>query len=186
MEKIIKFCKQKFFNSVKPDERALILRKEGLAIGERCHVYDKVSFGSEPYLIHIGNDVRITEGVRFITHDGGVWVLRNLGLLKNADLFGQIIIGNNVHIGIDTIIMPNVIIGDNVIIGAGAVVTRSIPSNSVAVGIPAKVIKTINEYYEKNKDLADFTKGLTFTEKKEYLINKYIKNNYFKGDKNGK
>ena len=47
--------------------------------------------------------------------------------------------------------MPGVTIGSRVIIGAGAVVTRDIPDNSVAVGIPARVIKTADEYLEKIK-----------------------------------
>lgn len=47
--------------------------------------------------------------------------------------------------------MPGVNIGNRVVIGAGAVVTRDIPDNSVAVGVPAKVIKTADEYFEKLK-----------------------------------
>ena len=43
--------------------------------------------------------MRVTSGVQFITHDGGMWVLRNLNLLKAADYFGRIKVGNNVHIG---------------------------------------------------------------------------------------
>lgn len=49
------------------------------------------------------------------------------------------------------IILPGVIIGNNVIIGAGAVVAKDIPDNSVAVGVPARVIKTADEYLEKIK-----------------------------------
>lgn len=47
--------------------------------------------------------------------------------------------------------MPGVNIGNRVVIGAGAIVTRDIPDNSVAVGVPAKVIKTADEYFEKLK-----------------------------------
>ena len=54
-----------------------------------------------------------------------------------------VIIGNNVWIGGSVTILPGVTIGDNVTIGAGSVVTRDIPSNSVAVGNPCKVIKDI-------------------------------------------
>ncbi|WP_294353873.1 acyltransferase [uncultured Clostridium sp.] len=155
------------------DERLEFLRKKGVKIGTGCEVFPEVEFGSEPYLIEIGNDVRITNGVKFVTHDGGVWVLRNMNKLPNADIFGKIIIGNNVHIGWNSIIMPNVTIGDNCIIGCGAVVTKDIPSNSVAVGVPARVIKTIEEYYEQNKEKADFTKHMNQEEKKKYLFNKY-------------
>lgn len=131
-----------------------------------------MEFGSEPYMITIGNHVRITNGVRFVTHDGGVWVLRDLGL-KNADIFGKIIIGDNVHIGWNAIIMPNVNIGNNCVIGAGAVVTKSIPDNSVAVGVPARVIESIDEYYIKAQNKCVYTKNMSWEKKKEYLIKKF-------------
>ena len=54
------------------------LRKIGVTIGDDCVVEKTADFGTEPYLIKIGNKVRITKGVRFITHDGGLWVLRNM------------------------------------------------------------------------------------------------------------
>lgn len=158
-----------------PFKRAKLIRRFlGITVGDNCYIYPGVEFGSEPYLIKIGNNVRVTNGVKFVTHDGGVWVLRNNGMLENADLFGEIEIGNNVHIGIGAIIMPGITIGDNVIIGAGAIVTKDIPSNVVAAGVPAKIIKSINEYYEKNKEHAVFTKNMGAKEKKEFLINKYL------------
>ena len=82
------------------------LRKSGLKIGNACEIYRDVSFGSEPYLITIGNHVRITRGCKLITHDGGIWVLRKSKNLLDIDLFGKIKIGNNVHIGVNTVIMP--------------------------------------------------------------------------------
>lgn len=57
---------------------------------------------------------------------------------------GPIIIGNNVWIGEKVCILPNVRIGDGSVIGAGSVVTKDIPSGSVAVGNPAKVIRKIS------------------------------------------
>ena len=54
-------------------------------------------------------------------------------------------IGNKVQIGANAVIIGPIHIGDNSIIGAGAVVNKDIPPNSVAVGVPAKVIKTLNE-----------------------------------------
>lgn len=54
-------------------------------------------------------------------------------------------IGKNVWIGSDCTILPGIEIGDGAIIGAGSVVTKSVPSNSVAVGNPARVIKEINQ-----------------------------------------
>ena len=149
-------------------------REKGVTIGEGCQIYSSASFGSEPYLISLGNHVRINAGVDLVTHDGGVWVLRELDdKLKNADLFGRISVGNNVHIGTKAMIMPGVTIGDNCIIGCGAIVTKSIPNNSIAVGVPARVIETIDEYKEKHIDHVDLTKGLTYVEKREYLEDKF-------------
>jgi serine acetyltransferase len=109
-----------------------------------------------------------------VTHDGGVWVLRGLCKdMEKADKFGRISVGNNVHIGTDVVIMPGVSIGNNVIVGVGAIVTKDIPDNSVAVGIPARVIQTVQEYKAKNLDKFDFTKGLSSSEKKQYLLRKY-------------
>ncbi|MBM6966290.1 acyltransferase [Massilimicrobiota timonensis] len=148
------------------------LRKKGILIGDKCEIYKNVSFGSEPYLIEIGNHVRITSGCKFITHDGGVWVLREYYKNNELDLFGKIIVGDNVHIGMNSIIMPGVTIGNNVIIGCGAVVTKDIPDNEIWGGVPAKYIKSIDAYYNQHSAHFDLTKSLNFKEKKKYLINK--------------
>ena len=144
--------------------------KKGLKCGEGCEIYEMASFGTEPYLVKLGNKVRVNKGVHFITHDGGVWVLRNsIPELKDIDLFGSIEVGNNVHIGNNYIIMPGVTIGNNCIIGCGAIVTKDIPDNSIAVGIPARVIETLEEYYDKHKNEFVKTKFLTNEEKRDFL-----------------
>ena len=146
-------------------------KKLGLKIGEGCHISGNVRFGSEPYLIKIGNNVRITENVQFVTHDGGLWVLRNLNPEMNRfDIVKPIVIGNNVHIGIGSTIMPGVRIGDNVIVGCSSVVTHDIPDNSVAAGVPARIIRNIDEYKEKNFGNCVPTKNLSSEEKKKYLM----------------
>lgn len=91
--------------------------------------------------------MHITEGVRFITHDGGTLLFRDR--VPDLEITKPIIVGNNVYIGNNVIILPGVTIGNNVIIGAGVVVSKSIPDNSVAVGNPARVIKTADEYFGK-------------------------------------
>lgn len=150
-------------------------KKKGLTIGENCELYPSASFGSEPYLISIGNHVRINAGVVFVTHDGGVWVLRGMNpKLQDVDLFGKIRIGNNVHIGTNAIIMPGVTIGNNCIIGCGAIVTKSIPDNSIAVGIPARVIETVDEYERKHSNHFDRTKMLGPKEKEKFLRQKFL------------
>ena len=148
-------------------------RKKGVTIGNNCELLGKVNFGSEPYLVTIGDKVKITAGVRFITHDGGVNVLRNMGLLPGADIFGPIKVGNNVFFGNFATIMPGVTIGDNVVIGTCAVVTKDIPSNTVVAGVPARIVKTLDKYYEKAKERADFTKSFSYEEKRNYLFKKY-------------
>lgn len=143
-------------------------------VGKGCEILTQhVPFGSEPYLVEIGNNVRITAGVRFCTHDGGMWVLRNNGKLKNADYFGRIKVEDNVHIGWDAVIMPGVTIGHDSIIGVGSIVTRDIPPFSVAAGVPARVIRTIDEYCEKYKDRVDYVKDLSADEKEKYLREKF-------------
>ena len=156
------------------NRRIKVLKKQGCKIGENCEIYSSVDFGSEPYLIEIGDYVRLTDDVKITTHDGGTWVLRNNGMFPNADKFGKVIIGNNVHVGIRSIIMPGVTIGDNVIIGAGSIVTKNIPKNSVAVGVPAKVIETIEEYYKKNESDIVTTKHLNQKQKRKYLESKKL------------
>lgn len=153
-------------------------RRRGAEIGENCEIYSSASLGSEPYLVKIGNHVRINDRVTFVTHDGGVWVLRECSVQERReeiDLFGKICVGNNVHIGTGAIIMPNVMIGNNVIIGCGAVVTKSVPDNTVVAGVPARVIETISEYEKKHEGKFDYTKRMNKMEKQIFLTNKYLK-----------
>ena len=127
-------------------------RKLGVRIGERCKILDEPGavFGSEPWLVTIGNHVEITNGVRFLTHEGALWCLRDIvSGFKYADLFLPVVVGNNVMIGMNSLIMPGITIGDNVIIGAHAVVTSDIPSNTVFAGVPARQISTVEKFAEK-------------------------------------
>ena len=126
-------------------------RSIGVRMGENVHFYGMPSgmFGTEPWLITLGSNVHITSGVVFVTHDGGTLILRKE--VPDLEWTAPISIGNDVYIGIRSIIMPGVKIGNRVIIGAGSIVTRDIPDNSVAVGIPARVIKTVDVYLEQMK-----------------------------------
>lgn len=106
-------------------------------------------FGTEPWIITLGNNVHITKNVEFITHDGATLLYRDQ--IPDLEITKPIIVGDNVYIGVHTVILPGVKIGNNVIIGAGSVVTKDIPDNSVAAGTPARVIKSSQEYLEKAK-----------------------------------
>ncbi len=122
-------------------------RKIGVNCGKDIYIYGKVQWSTEPWLITLGDRVHITNGVRFITHDGGTLLFRNQ--VPDLEVTKPITVGNDVYIGNNVIILPGVTIGSRVVIGAGAVVTKDIPDNSVAVGVPARVIKTADEYFEK-------------------------------------
>ncbi len=150
-------------------------REKGATIGEKCEIYTSANFGSEPYLIKLGDHVRINSGVSFVTHDGGVWVLRYMKEEnQDIDLFGKIVVGDNVHIGTNSIIMPGVTIGSNCIVGCGAIVTKDIPDNSIAVGVPARVIETIEEYELKHNGDFEHTKMMSTEEKRSYLTKRFL------------
>lgn len=138
----------------------------GVKIGKNCSIATK-GFSREGYLITIGDHVQITEGVKFFTHGGG-WVLRKEYI--DFDSFGKITIGNNVYIGNDVCIMPGVSIGNNVVIGTASVVTKSIPDNVVIAGIPARVVKSFEEYKESILSQNLHCKGMSYSEKKKYLL----------------
>ncbi len=77
--------------------------------------------------------------------------VRSGGGVKYKSFIGTIEIGDNVFIGARSIILYNVKIGNNCIIGAGSIVTKDIPDNSVAVGVPAKVIGKYEDIVKKYK-----------------------------------
>ena len=116
---------------------------KGISVGDNCRIYTKL-FGTEPWLISIGNNVTITRGVIFLTHDGSTWLMKDVK--GRRFLYKRIFIGNNVMIGVNSIILPGVRIEDNVIIGAGSVVTKSIPSGFIVAGNPAKIIGKYHDY----------------------------------------
>lgn len=86
------------------------------------------------------------------------------------DVFGKVVIGNNVYIGNNALIMPGVSIGDNVLVAAGSVVCHSVPSNVVVGGNPARIVSTIEQYKQRNLPYNTNTKGLSIVEKKKVLL----------------
>ncbi len=123
------------------------LIKKGLTVGSNVFVnFGCIIDESFCWLISIGNNVTLAPNVHILAHDAST--KKELGFTK----IGGVKIGNNVFIGAGTIVLPGVEIGNRVVVGAGSVVTKSIPENSVAVGNPAKVICTYDEYMQKQKN----------------------------------
>ena len=151
-------------------------RKIGVTIGEDNFLPDKKCWSTEPYLITVGSHCQITVGVRLLTHGGG-HVLRDE--VPDFDTFGKVTIGDWVYIGNNSLIMPGVTIEDHVLVAAGSVVTKSVPSGVVVGGNPAKIICTIEEYYERNKQFNTGTKNLSHDAKGKKLLtldeNKFVK-----------
>ena len=123
-----------------------MLRSKGMEIGENARLFND-PMTSEPYLISIGNNVTISSGTRFVTHDNSICKCENSVF---TDVVGKIKIGNNVFIGMGSIIMYGVSIVDNTIIGSGSVVTKSIFDGGIWCGNPARKVATLDDFYQKN------------------------------------
>lgn len=129
------------------------LKKIGCQIGNDVSIYSPFSVTideTRPWLIEIGNHVKITRGVTILTH-GYDWSVLKSKYGEILGSSGKVKIGDNVFIGTNTTILKGVTIGDNVIIGANSLVNKDIPNNVVVAGNPAKIICTIEEYHEKRK-----------------------------------
>ncbi len=92
--------------------------------------------------LEIGNHVSIAEGAKILTHGHDFFGLRENTISKNSNVFlSSLVIGDNVHIGTRSIIMPDVHeIGENSIISAGSLVDKRVPPNVVVAGSPAKIV----------------------------------------------
>jgi acetyltransferase-like isoleucine patch superfamily enzyme len=116
--------------------------------------------------IFLGDRLVASINVIFLTHDYSfttALIAINEKPDKDMAILRDIKIGDNVFIGMNSIILPGTIIGNNVIIGAGSVVRGSIPDNCVIAGNPAIVISTIHEFANKIKVRKD---QVIFTDKK--------------------
>lgn len=117
------------------------------SFGSEVRITGRPDFGSEPFLVSIGSHVTIADGVRFVTHDGGVWVFR--GDEPNLHAYAAISVGDNVFIGAGAIILPGVSIANGSVVGAGSVVTKDVPARSVVAGVPARLISDTGSYRER-------------------------------------
>ena len=151
--RLLKFLK-KLYSKSSSSRYIAYLRNKGMRIGRNTillspnHVH--IDEGRASW-IEIGDNCVLTYGVSIIAHDYSWSILRKSHNVIAPTGGGKIKIGNNVFIGVNSIILRNCTIGDNCIIGAGSVVCSSIPSNSVATGNPAKVIMSLEEFCEKRE-----------------------------------
>lgn len=147
----------------------------GVSVGRNCRIYIR-KFGTEPWLISIGDNVTITSGVKILTHDGSTWLFRDDK--GRRYLYRKVVIGNGVFIGVNSIILPGVKIGDNCIIAAGSVVVKSVPAGSIVGGNPAKIIGSYSNI-ERNA-LENYMSEFDFDLDCKYKdrINKLVDNSF--------
>ncbi len=126
-------------------------RKLGVKIGKNCRIGIE-NWGSEPYLITIGDHVLLSSQITFLNHDGSTWVFREMPEYKDVNKFGTIEIGNNCFVGWACTFLPGTKMGNNCILGAGSLLTKSMPDGEVWAGVPARKICTTQEYAEKCKN----------------------------------
>jgi len=167
------------FNNIRPldaDKRFPLLQKMFAEIGEGCYIEPPlhanwggkhVHFGKFVYAnfnltlvddthIYVGDYTLIGPNVTIVTANHPIYpTLREKALQYNE----PVKIGKNCWIGANSTILSGVTIGDNVIIGAGSVVNKDLPSNSICVGTPCKVLRYVEEkdkvYYSKTKKIPE-------------------------------
>jgi acetyltransferase-like isoleucine patch superfamily enzyme len=120
--------------------RITYLRMIGVSIGKKSFISFGAKIDTRRGKLIIGEKCEITHGCVILSHDASAKRIN-----KNDNGSGKVKIGNNVFIGVNSVILRNVTIGDNSIIGAGSIVTKDVPPNVVVVGNPAKVIRKLPE-----------------------------------------
>ena len=108
-------------------------RKLGVKVGKECRFTGNPGWGSEPWLIQIGDHVLISADVKFSTHDAATFLFRDTEEYKDVFKFAPVVIQNNCFIGMRATILPGVEIGPNSIVAAGSVVTWIFLCGSTAV-----------------------------------------------------
>lgn len=123
------------------------LIKRGLVVGSNFHCMGGVIIDpSHCWHIKIGNNVTLAPRVHILAHDASTKLFLDYTRVSNVT------IGDNVFVGAGTIVLPGVSIGSNVVIGAGSVVSHDIPDGSVAMGNPARVVKSLEEFLTREKE----------------------------------
>ena len=120
------------------------IRKGQIKIGNNVSLNGSVITSKKH--IEIGNDSMLAPNVIIVDSDfHAIWPPQERSKQVSDDLDESVIIGNNVWIGMNSVVLKGVSIGDNSVIAAGSIVNSSIPENSVAAGNPAQVIRTFDD-----------------------------------------
>lgn len=129
------------------------LQRQGIDIQDDVVIFSPETLCidlTRPSLISIGSKTFLHKNLTILTHDYATYnFLNKYG--EFVPCSGRVTIGRNVWFGMNVTCLKGSDIGDNCIIGYGSVVMGKIPANSVAAGCPAKVICTLDEYFEKRK-----------------------------------
>jgi galactoside O-acetyltransferase len=165
------------YNRARPSElekKRSLLKRMFAEIGEGCHIETPLNANWGCRHVHMGKGVYCNSNVTFVDDEhiyigDGCLIAPNVVISTSGHPVLPILrehryvynlpvrIGRNVWLGAAAQVMPGVTIGDNCVIGAGSVVTRDIPPNRVAVGVPCRVVREIGErdreYYYKDKRL---------------------------------
>lgn len=149
MKKLVKKLRKRFLFSYRQDAQAYArrLNKLGARIDEgvAMSVPESVRLDeTTPWMLEIGKNVYIAEGVRILTHDASWLVLKGRDGEVRGHI-GPVKIGNNVFLGMNSTVLCNVTICDDVIIGAHAVVGSSIRKPGVYAGNPAKFVMSLEQ-----------------------------------------
>ena len=128
------------------DRRWARLRGLGLLIGKNVFLPDSTWIDpSHCFLISIGDNSGFGEECMILAHDA------QMDEFLDAARIGRVVIHPSCHIGARTVILAGVEIGPRTIVGANSVVSSSLPPETICVGIPAKVICTLDQYLEKHR-----------------------------------
>lgn len=138
MSKILRIVRYYAANLVR-GIRLWWLRSQGIVIGNNTMISTGAHLDVHRGKIIIGDNCLITHGCYIMSHDGAAKMIT-----PGADGNGVVVIGNNVFVGVNSVILPNVTVGDNAVIAAGAVVTSDVPSATVVAGVPARIIKHLS------------------------------------------
>ena len=118
---------------------------KNLFLGDNVYVNFNLTVVDDVEII-VGNNVLFAPNCTLTTANHPI----NPDLRRKGYQYAKkIVIGNNVWLGSNVVVLPGVTIGENSVIGAGSIVSRDIPANVVAMGIPCRVVREISEHDEK-------------------------------------